>query len=58
MRAVGPDFLAQARDVYVDRAVQDDHFVVPDPGEDLFAREDQVLVSSIGGNGLTLAIRN
>lgn len=53
MRAVGPDFLAQARDVYVDRAVQDDHFVVPDPGEDLFAREDHPRVGKEQGEGVS-----
>ena len=54
MRAVGPDFLAQARDVYVDRAVQDDHFVVPDPGEDLFAREDHPRVGKEQGEDFEL----
>ena len=47
MLAVAPDLAAQARDIDVDRTVEDNHFVAPDAVEDLFAGEDHPRWESI-----------
>ena len=44
MFPVRSDFTAQACDVHVDRAVEDDHLVAPDAAQHLLAREDHAPV--------------
>ena len=40
IRAVRPDLGAQAGDIDINGAVEDNHLVAPDAAQDLFARAD------------------